>query len=260
MPRSFLLFVAFMVLVLLIAWQRDVEERVVDLGVARFPSDDLAARAMHHDWHEAYGGRRFHVAYAHGEGAKAALRADHDRMGDGWGFRWVDQSTFRWQLPEPCVGREWSCIYPVVHARSLPDLEPLLERIAAGFAHESWTTTDAAAWLLDLVQQIPYRLPTEEAFGLRPPALVVSEDWGDCDSKSLLLISLLDRLGIESELIVSEAHAHALVGIAVPTGGDGHLHRGREYAWAETTALDAPLGWLHPRLRVPDDWRVVPVR
>jgi len=260
MPRAFFLFVLFLLIVLGLAWSDPERAEIVDLGVARYPSEDLDARSVPHEWNAPREGQPFRVGYAHGAQAKAALRADHDRFAASLGFRWIDGNAFNWQMPPECVGREWHCIYPAVHARSLPDLEPLLDRIDRGFQSQSFTAREAAAWLLDLVQRIPYRLPTKEAFGLRPPALVVSEDWGDCDSKSLLLIRLLERVGIEGVLIVSEAHAHALVGIAVPTSGDGHRHRGREYAWAETTAERAPLGWLHPRLRVPDDWRVVPIR
>lgn len=169
-------------------------------------------------------------------------------------------TRFRWTIPPGCIGREWSCIYSEVLDRSGSDLEPLLERIEAGFLAETWTTTQAARWLLAFVQQIPYKLPTTHAFGVLPPALVASEDWGDCDSKSLLLIHLLERVGIHAVLLTSEAHAHALVGIDVPSGATGgYRHRGREYAWAETTTAEAPLGWIHPSMRLPNDWRIIPI-
>ena len=86
---------------------------------------------------------------------------------------------------------------------------------------------------------------------------MASRDWGDCDSKSLLYMALLERLGIGSVLMISDAHAHAMVGVEVRTGrDDAFVLRGREYAWAETTAL-LPLGLRSPELRSPDDWRPV---
>ena len=259
MPKRLLAFVAFAVLVLLHGWREGGPPEIVDLGVAHYPPGAEAGRATLHDWDEQGGQRHYRVGYDHAESARVVLRADHARLGARFGFQWVDEQTFGWRMPPECVGREWACIYPVVKLRSAADLAPLLSRIREAAAAERLTTTEAAAWLLDFVQKIPYRLPHEEAFGLRPPALVASEDWGDCDSKALLLISLLEQLGIDAVLLVSQAHAHALVGIDVPTRWHGYKIGGREYAWAETTSENAPLGWLHPKLRVPDDWYVVAV-
>ena len=252
--------VAFVVPILLMYGQTGSSKADVDLGIARFPATDRETRGTFHRWRKSRFGQRFVVGYAHGVDARSALRRDHADLGKRLGFSWVDDESFRWTPPPTCFLEPWECIYSDVHARSFTDLEPLLDRIRTGFDAESWTPREAAQWLLNFVQQIPYRLPTEEAFGLLPPALVASEDWGDCDSKSLLLISLLERLGINAILLTSKAHAHALVGIAVPTGQKGHRHEGREYAWAETTAENAPLGWLHPQLHVPNDWRVALIR
>ena len=68
---------------------------------------------------------------------------------------------------------------------------------------------------------------------------------------------LLAEFDIESRLLISSAHAHALLGVNVQSSGEGFVHRGRNYVWAETTAEDAPLGWRHPNLKSPDDWTVV---
>jgi hypothetical protein len=267
MSRSVLLIVALMMLII---WLQSggggsLGPESVDLGTARYPEmagaegSSLAARVAQHVWRDDRFGSDYHLAFAHGLGASSDLDADHDALGKRFRFRWQGDASFRWQVPQECAGREWSCIYSEVLARSQQDLEPVVERIEAGFREETWTTSDAARWLLAFVQQIPYKLPTKHAFGVLPPALVVSKGWGDCDSKSLLLIHLLDRLGIEAIMLTSEAHTHALVGISVPTSARGFKYRGREYAWAETTTEDAPLGWLHPSMRLPFDWRVVSI-
>ena len=209
-------------------------------------------------WNEGMGRPWYRLGYAHSARAVESIESDHQAFGDRNGFDWVNGEAFAWQMSAECVGREWTCIYTEVFDRSAIDLDPFLDRIQIGLANESLTTARASRWLLAFVQQIPYRRPTEYAFGLLPPALVVSQNWGDCDSKSLLLIELLDRVGIDAILLMSTAHAHALVGIAVPTASNGFRHHGREYAWAETTA-NAPLGWLDPGMRLPNDWRAIPI-
>ncbi len=282
MPRNFVLFVVWMVLMLFVQLVSGLGEglgrarppQVRDLGIARYPEGAGQraglpdARIAVHDWGRTSTRGHYRLGFAHGLAAGRAVEADHARLAERFSFRWVDGESFRWQIPTDCVGREWTCIYSTVLERSAADLAPVLARIEAGMTvgpqagsgGSPWTTLDAARWLLEFVQQIPYQLPTEHAFGVLPPALVASRDWGDCDSKSLLLIHLLDHFEIDSILLRSEAHAHALVGIAVPSGERGFLYRGREYAWAETTSERAPLGWLHPNQRVPDDWEVVPLR
>lgn len=233
---------------------------LVDLGVARYPLATEGPGETVHDWNDVANRRPFRVAYLHGRGAVDQLVEDHAQLGERFGFRKVGRSRIQFRVGPQCEGEAWGCIYSAILTRSEADLEPLLDRIETGLSAGSWTRTKIAAWLLDFVQRIPYRIPEEAAFGVRPTALVASEDWGDCDSKSLLLIHLLDRFGIEAILLSSQVHAHALVGVAVPTSGSYFEHQGRRYAWAETTAEDSPLGWRSPRLRIPNDWKVIRIR
>ena len=259
MPRSFFAFVALMLLVLFLDRLSAAQREEIDLGVARYPSN-VENAGTPHAWSGSDRSRAYRVAYAHGAEAAEDILAHHENLGAQFQFRWIDDLSFRWQAPDDCLGREWNCIYADIFRRSAADLMPLIDRLETGLREEQLSTTKAAEWLLAFVQQIPYRIPTEEAFGVLPPALVASQDWGDCDSKSLLLIALLERIGIDSVLLVSQAHSHAVVGIDVPTRGKTHRENSRRYAWAETTAQDGPLGWLHPSMKLPYDWAVVPIR
>jgi transglutaminase-like putative cysteine protease len=228
-----------------------------DLGVATYPAGSETFAPTRHRWQLKPDSPRYGVAYAHGKQALADVKADHLKLARRWSFRWSANDRFSWRRPENCKGEAWDCVYRQVYHRSVPDLAPFLRRFQARATAERWTRGDIARWLLAFVQQIEYRLPDDYAFGLLPPALVVSLSYGDCDSKSLLLIHLLAGFGIDARLVRSDAHQHALVGIDVPSSGQSFLHRGQRYAWAETTAVDAPLGWRHPRMKVPDDWQVV---
>ena len=273
MLRAFFFFL--ILLGLLLRWPlggASPHEGDFDLGVARYPEaagtgEGPAARTSIHLWRAAPRAPLDRIGYAYGLSAAEALEADHARLGARFGFRRGRGDRFHWDLPAECVGREWGCIYAAIRERDHPDLEPLLDRIAQTAVtrakEERWSAREVAGWLLSFVQAIPYRIPHESAFGVLPPPLVVSRSQGDCDSKSLLLMDLLDRVGIDSVLLISEAHAHAMVGVGVAAGvgaRDRVRDGGREWAWAETTAEDAPLGWRHPQMRLPDDWRVVRLR
>ena len=240
------------------AWDRSE----LDLGVVRHPAragleeDEAGALRATHLWQRPTRGRRYRLGFAHGLEAVDALEAAHDALAQDFAYHELDDDRFSWSVPPGCPD-PWGCVYARMLEENEAPLDALAARFRAHFASTDWDRAEAARWLLAFVQEIPYRLPTEHPFGVLPPAIVASRDWGDCDSKSLLLIALLERLGIGSALMISDAHAHAMVGIEVPTGRrDAFRRLGREYAWAETTAK-LPLGFRAPRLRNPDDWRMV---
>lgn len=47
--------------------------------------------------------------------------------------------------------------------------------------------------------------------------------------------------------------------VALPTIGEKVKLLGRDYAFVEMTAENAPIGHVNPKLLTPNDWRVVPV-
>jgi hypothetical protein len=111
--------------------------------------------------------------------------------------------------------------------------------------------------VITFVQEIHYRIPDEEPFGVKAPALVVKDAEGDCDSKSLLAHIILRSLGIGSVLISSEAHKHTMLGLAQPAAGRSFTWQGRKYAFVELTAKRSPVGHVNPQLLRPNDWQVV---
>ena len=175
--------------------------REVDLGLVRYPERAEAVRVAHHVWDLERRGDRLRVDYAHGLQAGRALEVDHRALGHRLRFRWLDEDAFEYRVPPECSDDAWACIYGDVLARSEVDLAPLLDRLVRAARDESWSRVTAAHAALAFVQEIPYRIPDRHAFGVLPPALVASQYWGDCDSKALLLLALLDRLGLQRGLV-----------------------------------------------------------
>lgn len=74
--------------------------------------------------------------------------------------------------------------------------------------------------LLSWIQSIPYnaledRL-TSNGAGFFPPALVVANNIGDCDSKSVLMASLIRSLLPDTKMVMIYLPNHALLGISLP--------------------------------------------
>ena len=228
----------------------------VDLGEARFPPGSGAEPAKHRWWVPKLTPKNYRIGYRLADAEAAQIRSKYHGWARSVGHQRIDDDRFRWRPPRRCING-LHCVYEQLDEGSLDAVLPIADRFLARTKSEGLSSLDAAALAITFVQEITYRIPKEEPFGVKPPSLVVKEKDGDCDSKTLLAHMILRELGIESVLISSEAHHHTMLGVALPSGGTTFTHRGRRYAFVEMTAKRAPIGYVDPRLLRPNDWRVV---
>jgi len=96
--------------------------------------------------------------------------------------------------------------------------------------------------LLDFASNIPYSTNT---FQQKSPQKTIQENFGDCDDKSNLLISMLHALGIEAYFVLVPKH----IFVIVPLEDVRLVHRkglwvnGRKYYLLESTAKDSSVGY-----------------
>jgi len=232
----------------------------VDLGVAAYPSATPVSSATRYAWRD----RRldppvYRAGYALGHDEQREVEVALGKLAQD--LRYQDQGggAFKWVPPKGCDA-SMQCIFEALAERSKPDVDPLAARFQRHIAEKKLGAVDAVELVTSFVQAIPYEIPKSRPFGLSPPALVAAEKRGDCDSKALLLHMLLDSLGVDSVMLSSTAHRHAMLGVAVPAQGTKVRYQGRDYAFVETTAKDAPIGWISKEMLKPNDWIVVPVR
>ena len=131
-----------------------------------------------------------------------------------------------------------------------------------------------ARMIISLVQDIPYSLLVDgtceaaaadpavakilqqgapcvpgQRFGLVAPAEFVATLAGDCDTRTLLLRTILNRMGYDAQIFTSEKYQHSVLGIRLP-GQKGAMllgSAGQNYQFCETTA-NVPLGICPPDL------------
>jgi hypothetical protein len=151
------------------------------------------------------------------------------------------------------------CVYQALLKASAPAVAPLAERFAQRIRQARLSAPEAAELILTYVQALPYRIPQEEPFGVLPPALVSAQGWGDCDSKALLALLLLERVGVRSVLLTAPTLHHAAVGVALPGPGLSLRHGALEFRYAEVTSSGWPIGMVPPMHDVPRAWKVVPL-
>ena len=96
--------------------------------------------------------------------------------------------------------------------------------------------------LLDFASNIPYKTHT---FQQNSPQKTIQENYGDCDDKSNLLISMLHVIGVEAYFVLVPKHIFVIVPLE-----DRHLKHvkgiwvnGKKYYILESTAKDSTIGF-----------------
>jgi hypothetical protein len=81
---------------------------------------------------------------------------------------------------------------------------------------------------------------------------------GDCDTRSLLAYSILDKLGFGASIWVSREYGHSILGVAVPSNSANYKSiKGVRYFAVELTAKGFRLGMIAPEHTEMNNWNVV---
>lgn len=231
-----------------------------ELGTAAYPPGTPPVSAAIHTWNASrLAPLTYRVGYALSPAEAADVEDDYRGFAAKVQYEDEGKGKFRWAPPSGCAG-DLHCVYENIVTRDRPDLDPLIERFKARKSAARLNATDAAWLVVTFVQSIKYEIPEQEPFGILPPALVVARKRGDCDSKSLLALMILRELGIDSVMLSSAAHKHAMLGIALPAQGTKMRYAGRDYMFTEMTAKGSPIGHVNPSLLQPNDWKPIPFR
>ena len=101
--------------------------------------------------------------------------------------------------------------------------------------------------LLDFASNIPY---STQIFQQKSPQKTIQENFGDCDDKSNLLISMLHALDIEAYFVLVPKHIFVIVPLEDKrlSKTKGLWMNGKKYYILESTAKDSKIGFpLHYR-------------
>jgi hypothetical protein len=232
----------------------------LDLGVAVAPPGTPPTSGAVHAWSASrLKPSAYRLEYALAPRESQAIDASLHTYAKGVGYADEGSGKFRWVPPPGCTG-DMHCVFESIAAANLSDVSAVADRFRMRRDQAHLSTMDLATLVVTFVQAIDYKIPDWEPFGVLPPALVVSQHRGDCDSKSLLAHMVLHQLGFDTMLISSNSHHHTMLGIAIPVQGTKFTYSGRDYAFTEMTAKGSPIGHINSELLRPNDWKPVPFR
>ena len=151
----------------------------------------------------------------------------------------------RFSDPETEARTVWAEVYKRVYNFSVPEMKNVLEGFNKIFITEKLTANDKVQFVITFVQNITYGRPGG-ALDLFPPIGTLAYRYGDCDTKSLLLYVILEKMGIDCAMLWSFNYKHAMLGIKVSARGNYLTTNGKKYYFLETTYPNWNIGDLPP--------------
>jgi hypothetical protein len=137
---------------------------------------------------------------------------------------------------------------------------------------ESLNRRELAELVVTFVQDIPYSYVRAEAcseaenkgkpcigniaLGILSPYEFIHSLYGDCDTRAVLIFAMLDEMGFDPMIVVSNEYAHAMLALNLPASGDFIRHNGKKYYFWETTGKGWPLGMLPPNSNNINYWKI----
>jgi hypothetical protein len=153
----------------------------------------------------------------------------------------------------------WREIFRRVRLYEDERFEDIARNFTLLFERDNLPPPDRVRYLFTFVQNIQYKRPGG-MFDLLPPTATLARRFGDCDTKSILLLILYEKTRlVPCVLFWSHRYAHVMLGMAAPGSGDFLRHDGRRYFFLETTYPGWEIGELPPDVSDPSAWRVVDI-
>jgi hypothetical protein len=117
-----------------------------------------------------------------------------------------------------------------------PYIKELVDKLTKNCHSEVCTVQN----ILDYVTNIPYKINNFQAHS---PQQTLQKNFGDCDDKSNLLISLLHAKDIESYFVLVPHHIFVIVHLKQELYRKGLYINAKKYYILESTAKNSPIGF-----------------
>lgn len=227
-----------------------------NLGVAVVPSDFSGEQARRYAWRQRL--TAFSLKYGVSSDVHTQVEQDFADLSERFSYQPGKGTSFTWAPPQACRGREWNCVFDSLSHDNGENIQALTALFKHRMQSEQLDQRQVSELVISFVQNIKYRLPTEEtaAFGLLPPTIVVADGSGDCDSKALLAVVILRQLGVDAVVLLGSSLGHAALGINVAAPGKKF---GKKYSFVEVTTPGWSIGTIPPGYDIAGAWKVIPV-
>lgn len=164
----------------------------------------------------------------------------------------------------------WLQVYSRLYLDSKDHIRSLQDSLTAIGRAGNLDRDDFARMVVSFVQDIPYEYVVPDdcngteaspcngqvAFGLYSPVEFVYGQHGDCDTRTVLLYTLLRNFGYEPLILNSHEYLHSMLALDITSSGDDFEYNGKKYAFWETTNVGWLAGMIPPDMNNKDYWFV----
>jgi hypothetical protein len=163
----------------------------------------------------------------------------------------------------------WRDIYHALYMDARDRLAVLQDSLRSAGEGKALGREAFARMIVSFVQDIPYQYVLSEGcgaekgpcnpnvrWGIYSPVEFVYSLKGDCDTRTVLLYTLLKNFGYSPVIINSIEYRHSMLALDIPSAGDDFLYKGRRYAFWETTNVGWLPGMLPPEMNNKNYWQV----
>lgn len=178
----------------------------------------------------------------------------------------------------------WGGLYEYLESTDGPKLDLVMQTFERLHAEKKLNQMEFAEMVVSCIQDIPYSfvfqndcLPAENyehairrvledcpscclgnvPFGIQNSLSFLQNLKGDCDTRTVLIYSILKHFNYDVAILNSTFYRHSIIGLNIPASGLVKLHKGKKYVVWETTAKYYEAGALPGNFNDITHWEVV---
>jgi len=228
--------------------------------------DTVRVYSSHRKWRDNYGNNY--------QSDLVVREQDYLRLKD-------HNSTFSYRSN---MGHFWGNLYDYMEQADGPSLDLVMTAFQEIHSQKKLNQMEFAEMVVSCIQDIPYSfifseecLPAENyersirtiledcpdccmgnvPYGIQNPVSFLQNLKGDCDTRTVIIYSILKHFNFDVAILNSEFYRHSIIGLNLPATGIYKLHYGKKYVVWETTAKYYEVGKLPSNFNDITHWNVV---
>jgi len=178
----------------------------------------------------------------------------------------------------------WGGLYAYMDKTDTPSLDLVMATFTGINAEKQLNQMEFAEMVVSCIQDIPYSFVFQDAcfpaenyedsikdtledcpeccignvlFGIQNPISFIKNLKGDCDTRTVLIYSILKYFNYDVAILNSDFYRHSIIGLNIPGSGKTKLYKGKKYILWETTAKYYSAGVLPRNFSDIRHWNIV---
>jgi hypothetical protein len=181
-------------------------------------------------------------------------------------------------------GNFWGDLYDYIERTDRPALDIIMDSFRIIQTEKKLNKMEFAEMVVSCIQDIPYSFVFQEeclepfnyeesirelleecpdccigniTYGIQNPVSFMKNLKGDCDTRTVMIYSVLKAFGYDVAILNSEYYRHSILGINLPASGLSKIYNGKKYMLWETTAKYYAAGSIPATYNDISYWNVV---